>query len=63
MFKSKDKFNCVLCGHDREKFKKKIAFCRSCRKIKDYINEFGLVSVLDKINDKQIIKPTAPPQY
>lgn len=61
MFSKKNKFNCVLCGHDREKFKKKISFCRNCRKIKDYINEYGLVSVLDKI--KQPTKATAPPQY
>lgn len=45
MFKKSDKYNCCLCGHDREKFKKKIAFCRNCRKIKDYINEYGLNSI------------------
>jgi hypothetical protein len=55
--KNNKKYNCSLCGTDRETNKNKINFCVRCRKIKDYINLYGVLSVLDKIE----MKASAPP--
>lgn len=61
LFKNNKKYNCILCGHDRETNKNKINFCRNCRKVKDFINEYGINSILSKIEMKINPPPSYPP--
>ena len=62
MLNKNKKYNCVFCSDTTQKSKHKINFCRDCLKIREYIRQHGIKTLLDKINNEPI-KPTAPPQY
>lgn len=59
MLKKKSKYNCLFCSNHREKSKKKIFFCSTCIKIKDYLRENGVKNTLEKLenNYKETIFP------
>jgi len=57
MMKTKIK-NCYLCSTDR-KVKKDI-LCLDCNKIKNHIRDYGIVSIMQFINNFKTM-PSAPP--
>jgi len=59
--KSKTKYSCVFCSNKNEKSNKKIFFCRECNKIRDYIRDNGIKTLINVIEDNN--KPSAPPIY
>jgi hypothetical protein len=61
MFRKKSKFSCVFCSDKKEKSKDKINFCRDCEKIRMYVRDNGIKSILNLILDNNYQKPTAPP--
>ena len=62
MFSKSKKYSCVFCSNKSEKSNKIIFFCRECNKIRDYIRDKGIKTLLNKIEeDNSTIPPTAPP--
>ena len=58
MFKNKKKYSCVFCSNTNETSNKKIMFCKDCRRVRDFLREYGVRLLLDKIDNS---KPSAPP--
>lgn len=61
MFKKTKKYSCSFCNDLTEISKNKVSFCRDCIKIRSYIREYGLKSLLEKITQNE--KITYPPNY
>jgi len=54
---NKKKHSCVFCSNKNETSKSKVFFCRDCLKIRNYIRDNGIRTLLDKIEsptDKDI---------
>ncbi len=61
MFGKKKKYSCVFCSNTSEKSNKKIMFCKDCRKVRDFLREYGLRVLLDKIDNNKASAPNLPP--
>lgn len=59
MFNTK-KYSCVFCSNKNETSKSKVFFCRDCLKIRNFIREKGISTLLDKIEYLKVIA-SAPP--
>ena len=57
MFKKK-KYSCVLCSDTNETSSRKVFLCRECKRIKDFLRQYGMKTLLDKI---EYNKASAPP--
>ncbi len=57
MLKNKNKYTCVFCSNTKEKSKNKVFFCNECLVIRQYIRDYGIKEVLNKIQTK----PSCPP--
>lgn len=53
------KYSCCFCSSLDKIGKNKIVFCKDCKKIRDYIRDFGLDCILSIIK-KNNITATAP---
>jgi hypothetical protein len=54
------KYTCCFCSNISETSNKKIMFCKDCRKIRDFVREYGIRSLLDKL-EVGVMKASAPP--
>ena len=61
----KKKYTCVFCSNTNEKSNKKVFFCRDCIKIRNYIRDNGIKTLLNKIecnnNNNKLLEPSCPP--
>ena len=62
MFNKKKKYTCAFCNDLTKISTSKLTFCRDCDKVRQYIRDYGLRTLLDKIS-QNIEKPSAPPLY
>lgn len=61
MFKKK-KYSCVFCSDTNETSSKKVFLCKECRRIKSFLRQYGMKTLLSKIEHNiDYIKPSAPP--
>lgn len=61
MFKKTKKYSCAFCNDLTKISTNKISFCRDCIKIRTYIRDYGIKTLLDKIEHNE--KSTYPPNY
>ncbi len=58
----KKKYSCIFCSDTNETSSPKVFLCRECRRIKDYLRQYGMKSLLSKIEyNTDNIKASAPP--
>ena len=57
---NKKKYSCVFCSNKNETSKGKVFFCRDCLRIRHFIRENGIRTLLDKIEYLKVIA-SAPP--
>lgn len=58
---NKKKYSCVFCSDTNEKSSKVVFFCRECSRIRNYIRDNGIKTLLTKIEGNN--KASAPPLY
>ena len=59
----KKKYSCCFCSNMTETSNKKIMFCKDCRKVRDFLREYGIKSLLEKV-EQSVYKASAPlPPY
>ena len=61
MFKKNKKYTCCFCSDLTKITTSKVSFCRDCIKIRSYIREYGIKTLIDKITPNE--KLTYPPDY
>lgn len=59
-FRKTKKYTCSFCSDLTKLSSDKVSFCRDCLKIRSYIREYGLKSILDKLTHTDN-KPSCPP--
>jgi len=57
---NKKKHSCVFCSNKNETSKSKVFFCRDCLKIRNYIRDNGIRTLLDKLENNKVLA-SAPP--
>ena len=62
MFNKKKKHSCAFCNDLTKISTSKLTFCRDCNKLRSYIRDYGLQTLLSKISQNEV-KPTYPPEY
>ena len=62
MFKKNKKYTCAFCNDLTKISTSKLTFCRECNKLRSYIRDYGLQTLLSKITQSEV-KPTYPPEY
>jgi len=60
-FLKSKKYSCVFCSDFTEKGSKKVFFCRECNKIRTYIRQYGIKTLMNKIEVNILKEPSAPP--
>lgn len=63
MFKNKKKYTCAFCNDLTKISTSKLTFCRDCNKIRSYIRDYGLQTLLSKITQNEMIPASCPPNY
>ena len=56
----KKKYRCCFCSNINETSSKKVFFCRECNKLRNYIRDNGIKTLLSKIDCEKV---SAPPLY
>ena len=62
MLRKNKKYTCCFCSDLTKISTSKLTFCRDCNKLRSYIRDYGLQTLLSKISQNEV-KPTYPPEY